>query len=289
MKRLKGPELKMPDLKVPALVADLYYDLRDRRLLPLVALVLVAIVATPFLLGQGSEAEEAIPVPEAIQALKEAGGQRTSSLTVVEANPGLRDYRKRLRGRKPLDPFRTFGKPSLKGAQLGGESEGEGGGSSGSSAPTTSTSTTTKQTTKESSTTTETNNPPGAGGKGEPPVVFFAFAIDVRIAKTVNGVHQDPIVMQRVLPQTPLPDETTPVVTYMGPARKGSKPTGKALLVVNNEVSSVEGDAKCVAGDEMCQQLEVEPGFPVVLTYGVNEARYTITVLKIAPVTTGRG
>lgn len=280
----------MPDLKVPTLLADLYYDLRDRRLLPLVTLVLVAIVATPFLLSQGSEKEEAIPVPEAIQALKESGGQRTSSLTVVEANPGLRDYRKRLRGRKPLDPFRTFGKPSLKGAQLGnGPEEGEGGGGSGSSAPTTSTSTTVKKTTKESSTTTETNNPPTTGGKKEPPVVFFAFAIDVRIAKTVNGEHQDPIVMQRVLPQTPLPDETTPVVTYMGPARKGSKPTGKALLLVSNEVRSVEGDAKCVSGDEICQQLEVEPGFPVVLTFGQNEVRYTITVLKIAPVVTGRG
>jgi len=278
----------MPDLKVPTLLADLYYDLRDRRLLPLIALVLVAIVATPFLLSQGSEAEEAIPVPAAIQALKEGGAHRTSSLTVVEANPGLRDYRKRLRGRKPLDPFRTFGKPSLKGAQLGGESEGEGGGGSGSSAPTTSTSTTVKKTTKESSTTTETNNP-STGGKNEPPVVFFAFAIDVRIAKTVNGEHQEPIVMKRVLPQTPLPDEATPVVTYMGPARKGSKPIGKALLVVSNEVRSVEGDAKCVSGDEICQQLEVEPGFPVVLTFGENEVRYTITVLKIAPVITGRG
>ena len=52
MKRLKaGPELKMPDLKMPQFLVDLYWDLRDRRLLPLVGLVLVAIVAVPFLLG----------------------------------------------------------------------------------------------------------------------------------------------------------------------------------------------------------------------------------------------
>ena len=49
MKKLKGPDLKMPELKVPAFVSDLYYDLRDRRLLPLVGFVLVAIVAVPFL------------------------------------------------------------------------------------------------------------------------------------------------------------------------------------------------------------------------------------------------
>ena len=55
MKRLKaGPELKMPDLKVPDFLVDLYWDLRDRRLLPLVGLAIVAIVAVPFLLGGGS-------------------------------------------------------------------------------------------------------------------------------------------------------------------------------------------------------------------------------------------
>ncbi len=282
MKRPKGPDLKMP-----AVLADLYYDLRERRLLPLIALVLVAIVATPFLLGQGSEEEESIPVPAAIQALKDGGAQRTSSLTVVEANPGLRDYRKRLRGRKPLDPFRSFGKPSLKGARLGGESEGGGG---GSSAPTTSTSTTVKktQTTKTTSTTT-TGGSKGSqpGGTNGSHVVFYSFAIDVRIVKTVDGKQQDPIVKERVLPQTPLPGEKTPVVTFMGGARDGGKPTGKALLLVNDEVQSVAGDAKCLSGEETCQLLEVEPGFPEVLTYGGREDKYTITVLKFGLVVTG--
>jgi hypothetical protein len=277
----------MPDLKVPAVLADLYYDLRDRRLLPLVALVLVAIVATPFLLSQGAEEpEESIPVPAAIQALKESGGQRTATLTVVEANPGLRDYRKRLRGREPLDPFRTFGKPSLEGAQLGdGSEEGGGGGSSGSSAPVTSTSTTVKKTKESSKTTSTTKTTPG--GTNGSHVVFYAFAIDVRIVMTVDGKQQAPIVRERVLPQTPLPGEKTPVVTFMGPAREGSKPTGKALLVVSDEVRSVEGDATCLSGDETCQLLEVEPGFPEVFTYGEGEDRYAITVLKLGPVVTG--
>ena len=41
----KGPELKLSKLKVPDFVADLYYDLHDRRLLPLVALLVVGIIA----------------------------------------------------------------------------------------------------------------------------------------------------------------------------------------------------------------------------------------------------
>ena len=45
----------MPELKTPDFLSDLYYDLRDRRLLPVVALVIVAIAAVPFLLGGDSE------------------------------------------------------------------------------------------------------------------------------------------------------------------------------------------------------------------------------------------
>ena len=143
-----------------------------------------------------------------------------------------------------------------------------------------------KKTTESSHTTSTTNTSPPGGTNGSH-VVFYAFAIDVRIVKTVDGKQQDPIVRERVLPQTPLPGAKTPVVTFMGPAREGNKPTGKALLLVNNEVRSVAGDAKCLSGDETCQLLEVEPGFPEVFTYGEGEDRYAITVLKLGPVVTG--
>jgi hypothetical protein len=287
VKRPKGPELKMPDLKVPTVLADLYYDLRDRRLLPLIALVLVAIVATPFLLGQRSEEEEAIPVPAAIQALKEGGVQRTSSLTVVEANPGLRDYRKRLRGRTPLDPFRTFGKPSLKGAQLGGESEGEGGGSSGSSAPVTSTSTTvkkTKESSKTTSTTKTTSNGSGEGSGGDGGSTAgggkeaSTYTIDVQVTiATESGVTVKPVERLGVQPLTPLPGTEAPVVTYLGAGSGGTK----ALFSVSKEVSAVFGEVKCVSGTDTCEAIELEPDFPVTFVYGPDRTRYRIKLVKI--------
>jgi hypothetical protein len=286
--------MKMPDLKAPAVVADLYYDLRDRRLLPLIALVAVAIVATPFLLGQDSEVTEPPPVPAAIQALKEAGGERTATLTVVEAKPGLRDYRKRLRGREPLDPFRSFGKPSLKGAQLGSGKEG----GSASSASSTSTSTTVKETTTKTGTKDETSSgggsapaslpPSGTGGSGKSQVTFYTFAIDVKIVKSVDGKPQEPVVRKRVMSQTPLPGEKDQVVTYMGPARTDDgKATGKALLLASDRVTEIAGDAKCISGEEVCQLLEVEPGFPVVFALGANDVKYTVNVLKLGLVVTG--
>jgi hypothetical protein len=286
----------MPDLKAPAVVADLYYDLRDRRLLPLLALVLVAIVATPFLLGQGSgEVEEAIPVPAAIQALKESGGRRASTLTVVEANPGLRDYRKRLRGRKPLDPFRTFGKPSLKGAQLGGKSEGEGKGSSGSSAPLTSTSTTVKETKEGSKTTSTTKTTTTTGGSGEGSggnggsnggshagggAQTQTYTIDVQISTaSETGATAEPAERLNVQPLTPLPGKATPVVTYLGPSSGATK----ALFSVSKEVSAVFGEAKCVSGADTCEAIELEPDFPVTFVYGPSQTRYKIKLLKIKP------
>jgi hypothetical protein len=282
----------MPDLKVPTLLADLYYDLRDRRLLPLVGLVLVAIVATPFLLGQGPDKEEAIPVPEAIQALKESSGHRTSTLTVVEANPGLRDYRKRLRGRKPLDPFRTFGKPSLKGAQLGdGSEEGEGGGGSGASAPTTSTSATVKKTKESSKTTsttktTTTTNGSGKGSGGDggsnagDGTENSTYTIDVQITiATESGVTVKPVERFGVQPLTPLPGSEAPVVTYLGAGSHGTK----ALFSVSKEVSAVFGEVKCVSGTDVCEAVELEPNFPVTFVYGPDQARYKIKLVKIEP------
>ena len=116
--RLGGPKLRMPDLsavrsklpgrsgsetgstlKAPAFLNDLYYDLRDRRLLLPLALVLVAIAAVPFLLGSKPKPVPAPPGGGIAAAVGDGGSG--SKLTVVEAQPGLRDYHKRLKHRTP--------------------------------------------------------------------------------------------------------------------------------------------------------------------------------------------
>jgi hypothetical protein len=298
MKRLKGPALKMPDLKVPAVASDLYYDLRDRRLLPLVALVIVAIVAVPFLLG-GSE-EPTLPVaqsPDAGESTLEA--TEAAHLTVVAAKPGLRDYRKRLAGREPTDPFKQrFTGGGAAGAQLNPQTE--------SSATGGGTTTTSVSTTGSSEPSGGGAAPPSGGASpaeppsmpsdgqgdgrpdGKPDLTFYTFAVNVRIVKSGSanaeaGQKQEPVVKERVLPLTALPGEKAPVVTYMGSSKKG-----KALLLVSNEVRSVFGETRCVSGESVCQLLEAEPGFPVTFVYGAGETRYSINVLKIYPVVTGR-
>jgi hypothetical protein len=300
MKRLKGgPELKMPELKMPPFLTDLYLDMRDRRLLPLVALVIVAIVAVPFLLKSGSE-----PVTSATAGLGAPPSPEShpASLTVVEAQPGLRDYRKRLRDDRPTDPFvQRFSGPELKGTKLGGGEEG------GSTTSTASESTTTvtksgegsKGSSTTTTTTTHTTSEPGTGtpnsggdnnsggGGEEAELTLFTFAVDVKIVRThmVNGKKQtdDPVIRKRVIPPAALPSEKTQAVTYLGLSPKTRKP----FFLVSDEVSSVFGEGSCLSGASTCQLIELEPGFPETFVLGEGATRYKITVLKTYPVVTG--
>lgn len=299
MKKLKGPDLKTPELKVPALVADVYYDLRDRRLLPLVGFVLVAIVAVPFLVSASPEESG----PKAVEP--PAGASvNASKLTVVEATPGLRDYRRRLQSRTPKDPFKApGGKPSGSSAKLG--SKGDNGFESNEVTSTATTTTTTAGTTTETTETTkdkngtvttetETKTESGDSGSpqqpgGSPDVTLFAFAIDVRVKKTTTAADgstksEDPETRSRVISPAPLPGQKTQVVTYGGINPK----TKNALFLVSDEVSSIFGEATCLSGDQTCQLLEVEAGIPTTFVYGPGGARYKITVLKIYPVTAGK-
>jgi hypothetical protein len=333
---LRRPDLKLPDLgalraklpggsrsagsgeestnsgggrggvKAPDFLLDLYYDLRERRLLPLVALVLVAIVATPFLLGRDSEAPEAPAPPSAVAGgvASAAGGAR---LTVVESTPGLRDYRKRLRG-TPTDPFiqKYTGVPAT--SQLKSTGEGEGGGevggesaSSGGGETVVSTETPPSGGDGGSSPGGSGSAPPAKGGDGggngggggtgdskTPPLIEFVFDIQIsRTETTADGKQKmgEPEVRRKVPALTQLPGRKTPVVTVGGL----NLHNGKVVFLVSDDVRSLDGDFTCLARTPsgLCELLEMEPGFPLELVYSSNEVRYRIKVTKIDAVPAG--
>lgn len=285
MKKLRGPELK-----APAVLMDLFWDLRDRRLLPVIGLIAIVIAAVPFLLGSQSKEQPSA----ALQAVTggaapiATGSNGARTLDVVEAKPGLRDYHKRLARRLPTDPFQQkFTAPVLTGAELNPET----------------TETRTESSSKSTSTTgpetpeapQEASPPESSGGapSGKPHLTFFTFGIKARITRSggkgnAAKVHQPPVVRERILPQTALPGEKTPVVTYMGLSEHAANhKQAKPLFLVSADVKSVFGETKCVSGDEACQLIEVEPGYPVTFIYGPNEVHYTINVLKVELIVTG--
>lgn len=285
MKRLKaGPELKMPDLKVPGFLVDLYWDLRDRRLLPLVGLAIVAIVAVPFLLGGGSESESTPGVSSLGPA--PSPESRSARLSVVQAKPGLRAPGKRLRNDHPTDPFaQRYTSPDLKGAKLGGGEESAAGSTSSTS---TSTSTTVTKTSSSGTTEVPTETSGSPAVPGVPHLTLYAPAIDVKTVRTEtkpDGTKQtsDPVIRHRVIPPAALPSEKEQTVTYMGISSK----TEAAMLLISDAVTAVFGEAKCLSGESVCQLIEVEPGMPMTFVYGPDSVRYKITVLKLEPVVAG--
>jgi hypothetical protein len=288
MSRLPKPELRMPQIGVPLFLADLFYDLRDRRLLPFLALVVVALVAVPFLLSNssGSSPEEEAPPPVAGAS---DGGAAAAQLTVVQTDHGLREPQKRLAHRAAKDPFRQqYTGPSGGGSEVTQTSTStsstsvptETGSSSSGGAP--------SATSPTSPSTPQTTQPSGAGSTEAQPVTVFTFAIDLKMVKATpkkgGGTSKGkPEERQRVLPATTLPGKKRQVVTYLGISPKHKKP----LLLVSPEVSSVFGEAQCVAGSASCQLVEVEPHFPITFVYGPNDVRYKLTVLSVKPVASG--
>jgi hypothetical protein len=290
--RFKGPELKAPDLKVPTALRDLYLDMRDRRLLPLIGLILVAIVATPFLLGGVSKPPEPVPGPTGSAPSEEA------SLAVLPAEPGLREPSKRLAGRAAKDPFRPhYTAPVLnKGAATTSETS-----------TSTSTSTTTTTTTAPEGGSSEGGASPlpapsggggsagggGSGGKSidEAPQGATLYTLAVTLEVTRIETKPDgsldkkgPTVYKEVLAPTPLPGAKTPVITYLGMGAKHHEP----LFLVSNEVTAIFGETNCISGAGTCQLLVLEEGFPVTFVYGDNDVRYKINLLKAKPVVNGQ-
>lgn len=291
MKRV-GPELKMPDLgkaKVPGVVADLYYDLRDRRLLPLVALILAAIVAAPFLLGETEEPVKA--PPPAVGGTLE--GAEPSSLTVAKAQPGLRDYRKRLDGHTPTDPFKQrFTGPPGGSDTTETTASTSSGGSGGSGGEATSVPPPSSEPVESFPAPVPTSPPSGGGGRedadddGIPDgSTLYTYVLDLEITrietKPDGSLKQiGPKLRKNVEAPTALPGEKAPVVTYLG---LGAKEPRRPLFLISPDVTAVYGEAECVAGTDTCQLIALEPTFAVTFVYGENNVRYKINVLDVTP------
>lgn len=305
LKRLKGPDLKLPNRQLPPFLSDLLFDLRDRGLLPLVALIVVAIAAVPFLLGSDSAGEKSyVPPAQESSAESSAGAAESSVLDVVAANPGLRDYRKRLRRRSPTDPFKQrYTAPPLTGTQLPPET------STSSTTSTTTTATPSAESEALPPSSGATLPPTGGGDGSQPKLTYFTFAIDVKLSLIPGaaasddggmdtsgsfpdaeasggdggGAENQPAIRKGVRPAMPLPGKKAPTITYLGAIDNATV----ALFLISTEVTSITGDGKCLSGSDSCQLVGMKVGGAETFVYGANHNRLKISVLKIEPVVTG--
>lgn len=270
----KGPELKLSEIKVPGFLQDVYYDLKDRHLLPVAIVLVVAIFAVPIVLSQSSGSETAEPAEASAGGATASASGATAKELVSKSAPGLRDYRRRLRRLRAKDPFaQQYAETNSASASAEEPSEFAPESSTGP-APVE------ESTTTPASPTTESEVPgePNPGG-----LTYFSYAIDVRISA---GGSQDgessssdgqPSVRRNLPELTMIPSRQTPALVYMGSSKDGKK----ALMLVSSDVKGIFGDAKCVLGSETCELLALEPGLPETVVYGNAGKTYKVELVKI--------
>jgi hypothetical protein len=280
----KGPGLKLPEVKVPDFLLDLYYDLRERHLLPLVAVLAVAIVAVPIALSQsGGSSSPEVAGENAVGAPSVAPPSGSGGLVVAKAAPGLRDYRRRLGNLHSKDPFRQqYAGPAAATAEVTSTSASSMAATSGGESSV-SLSATSAPSTSTANVTTGPISSGGATTKGETQTKYASDTIDVRIIRVDSASDRtasskaEPTVRRNVPELTMLPGRDTPVAVFMGASSDGKK----ALLLVSSDVRSVFGDARCVVGSQVCQLLALEPGLPETFVFGPQGRAYRIEILKI--------
>ena len=263
----KGPELKLSSLKAPAFLTDIYYDLKDSHLLPLTAILLVALVAVPITLSSSSAEPEAPGAGGGSTAgVSQSSGLRQAGELVATSTPGLRDYRRRLRHLEAKDPFHQQYPHSSSSGEEGGPESGstEGTGSPESFIPS-----------------------PGTGSGGEGPTVrhhitYYSYAIDVRVttgtSQEASTTSKPEVTVRRNLPElTTLPNRKVPAIIYMGSTRDGKK----ALMLISSDVDAIFGDGKCVLGSQTCELLAMETGVPETFVYGGAGKTFKVELLKI--------
>ncbi|MBS1884959.1 MAG: hypothetical protein JSS97_18580, partial [Actinobacteria bacterium] len=293
----KGPELKLSELKVPDFLYDLFHDLKERHLLPLVALLIVAMIGAPIYFKSSTKSEpEATPTPAGTTATASATAANGEALVVARSEPGLRDYRRRLKKYTALDPFGQRGGEEASAATAkASASEG----STASVAPPEATvvgeeagavaEAPVESSPYESGSFESGPVESGSTGGGKTRTRYASASIDVRIVSVPPRSEEakeekqakrakPQAKVRRNLPElTMLPARKTPAATFMGLSNDGKK----ALFLVSSDVVSIFGEGKCVIGSQTCQLLALEPNLPETFVYGPQERTYRIELLKI--------
>jgi hypothetical protein len=261
----------MKSWKVQKFFGDLVYDLRNRGLLPVVVLLLVALVAIPVVITRGGSDSAPIADPAAVQ--EAAANAPEAQSAVVAYEPGLRKYQDRLDKLTAKDPFeQQFSAAAKAATELSGTVSG--GGATGTTTPTevsgetvSSGGSTSKQTKKKKK-------------KKKAGTVYASYQADLMVGEASAPLQP----ISNVAPLTPLPSATAPVLIYLGPNAGGTQ----ALFLVSNKVSQLTGPGACVPAPDDCGLLVLTPGQSEDLVYDADGKAYRIQLVRLKRVVSSK-
>ncbi len=264
-------------MKAPKFLSDLYADMRDRKLIPLVAVLLIAIPAVPILLSSDPE-----PIPPAVPIAAGAEADELPTLpAVLASDPGLRDYRERLNALRTKNPF--AGVPAEKSkskdaqvedvteaAEAAGIPVGTGGSGGGGTSIDESTTTESIDVTDNSVSNSGNNNNNNNNGNTEPDTL--AFRVDVEVGRAGDLQRR-----KNVKLLTPLPSQSNPVSLFLGASEDGKH----AVFLVSDDVVTARGDGRCVPTPADCQFANLKKGDEMRFGYAPNGGDADTYVLKV--------
>jgi hypothetical protein len=252
----------MKSWKIQKFFGDLVYDLRNRGLLPVAILLLVALVAVPIVISRGGSEP-----PATSAALAEITEAPEGKSAVVAYDAGVRDYKKRLADLQSKDPFQAhFSAAAAAATELSGTVSGSGGGATDTTTP------------------TDVSGDSGGGGSGttkskkkgkkkKAGVVYSTYQTDVMVGEA-GGTLQS---LSNVAPLTALPSDGAPVLIYLGPNTGGNY----ALFLVSDDATQPTGAGVCIPKPEDCSVLALAPGQTEDMTYSVDGKVYRIQVVAL--------
>ena len=259
----------MKPWKIQKFLGDVIYDLRQRNLLLVAIMLIVAIIAVPVLVSTSGPG--ASPGPVGLTATASAKANPEGESAVLAYQPGVRNFKQRLRELSAKDPFKQhYPAPSSSAASTGsdqlaqavtgsstGGSSGVGGGSTGGNG-------------------SGSGSGGGNTGKVTNHITYYWWETDIQFGEAGTALAQQ----NNVKPFQFLPSTDKPVLTYLG-AVGGSQ----AVFLVSRDVVSVGGDGTCFPTADDCQLLGLNGGKGADLIYGPDGKTYHVQVLQVRRVT----
>lgn len=206
---------------------NIWEDLKNKHLLPVVALLVVALIAVPFLLGGHDDPP---PADTIAVSSSDASSPKLDPIAVKESRPNGQDI-----GGEPTNPFKQPGGGGSSTTQTTAAAPATGSSTTSTAPATGSTGTSTTETKSES---TKSNDPSSA------------YKIDVKL-----GAPDKTTSKKNIAALTPLPSADDAYVVYLG-----AKDSGKtAVFLISTDVKAT-GDGICDPSKEKCKTVEMTAG-----------------------------
>jgi hypothetical protein len=266
---------------------DLWYDLRERRLWPVAALLLAALLATPVVLSKKAEKPEPAPATAAApaEAKKPGGPAALANVKLEELAKGSGSSLSSFDPRNPFAPPRKAleaarrsaegaSAPSTATSSGSGSGTGSGGPIDGGPAGVDVTPDSGGGTVPDIGGYTPPSGSTGGGDEAKAPEYTYVVDVTFRAndrTRTVKGLRKLDM----------LPDAEAPLLIFMGVTEKA----GNAVFMVDSTLQAAgEGTCKPSAGE--CAALYLGPGSEHEFTTDEGDS-YTLRVDEIRRVKVG--